>query len=207
MFLNSLENNEQDNKQQISDSIDLEIEQTKNNLNNSITEPTTQTQIVNSIDLEIEQKRKELEKIKLEKEIEALKNNQSLSFNNTTTNHVSQKSDSIGTSSDIDKLNKIRKLFKLEIIFFIITIALIPIFLVSWLFLAILGIVFMILLVGFGITVGVINLVIGIKILTTDFDSKEINDKKLIWGLLTILLLGWISTLVFILTSKKILLE
>ncbi|MGL5617713.1 MAG: hypothetical protein ACRCWU_01505 [Metamycoplasmataceae bacterium] len=43
----------------------------------------------------------------------------------------------------------------------------------------------------------IISLVDSIIILSTDFRNKELNDDKLLWGLLSLLLLGNIGCLIF----------
>ena len=53
------------------------------------------------------------------------------------------------------------------------------------------------LLVSFGIVSLVINIVNAIKIFSTDFKNEYINSNKMIWGIFTIVFLGWIASLVF----------
>ncbi len=55
-----------------------------------------------------------------------------------------------------------------------------------------------------GIIIIFINIVSAIIILATDWKNKEINNNKTIWGILTLLLLGPISSLVFSIQSINI---
>ncbi len=49
-----------------------------------------------------------------------------------------------------------------------------------------------------------LNFILGIIILATDWKNEEINSKKILWGILTLLLLGPIASLVFSVQSRKI---
>ncbi len=56
--------------------------------------------------------------------------------------------------------------------------------------------------VGIFFIIGIIPAVVlwivySIQILTTDWKLKEVNDNKLVWGLVTLLLLGVIGSLIF----------
>lgn len=51
----------------------------------------------------------------------------------------------------------------------------------------------------------ILNLVASIIILSTDWKNQQIDDKKLLWGLLAIFLLGFIALLIFSISSMKIL--
>ena len=50
----------------------------------------------------------------------------------------------------------------------------------------------------------IIPFILGILILATDWKNEEINNKKILWGILTLLLLGPIASLVFSVQSRKI---
>ena len=67
---------------------------------------------------------------------------------------------------------------------------------------AIVGIVLIFTLIGI-IASLIISLIDGIIILSTDWNNKELNDSKLLWGLLTLLLLGPIGSLVFGIKAEK----
>ena len=61
---------------------------------------------------------------------------------------------------------------------------------------SIVGIVLIFTIIGFFVTI-IISIILGIKIISTDWKNQEINNDKLLWGLLTLLLLGPISSLIF----------
>ena len=61
---------------------------------------------------------------------------------------------------------------------------------------SIVGIVLIFTIIGFFVTI-IISIILGIKIISTDWKNEEINNDKLLWGLLTLLLLGPISSLIF----------
>ena len=50
----------------------------------------------------------------------------------------------------------------------------------------------------------ILSFILGIIILATDWKNQEINNNKILWGVLTLLLLGPISSLVFSIQSRKI---
>lgn len=51
----------------------------------------------------------------------------------------------------------------------------------------------------------VLKLIAAIIVLATDWKNKQIDDKKLLWGLLAIFLLGFIALLIFSISSMNIL--
>ena len=61
---------------------------------------------------------------------------------------------------------------------------------------SIVGIILIFTIIGFFVTI-IISIILGIKIISTDWKNQEINNDKLLWGLLTLLLLGPISSLIF----------
>jgi len=62
--------------------------------------------------------------------------------------------------------------------------------------LSIVGIVLIFTVIGIFVTI-IISIVLGIKILSINWKDEEINNDKLLWGLLTLLVLGPISSLIF----------
>ena len=66
--------------------------------------------------------------------------------------------------------------------------------------LSIVGIVLIFTIIGIFVTV-IISIVLGVKIISIDWQNKQINDDKLLWGLLTLLLLGPISSFIFATTA------
>ena len=52
--------------------------------------------------------------------------------------------------------------------------------------------------------ISTLNLVLGIIILATDWKNEEINNNKILWGILTLVLLGPISSLIFSIQSINI---
>ena len=50
----------------------------------------------------------------------------------------------------------------------------------------------------------IINVVNGAIMLSTDFFFKGINNIKVVWGIFTIIILGWIASLVFVIKAQKI---
>lgn len=65
----------------------------------------------------------------------------------------------------------------------------------------IIGIVLIFTLIGIFASV-IISLIDSIKIITTDYKNQELNDDKLLWGILGLVLLGNIACLIF--ASKMI---
>ena len=51
----------------------------------------------------------------------------------------------------------------------------------------------------------VINLIYAIKLLSHQFDNKKLNEQKIIWGIFTIVILGFIAMIVWTCVSKNIL--
>ncbi len=49
----------------------------------------------------------------------------------------------------------------------------------------------------------VISCVGSIMIIVTDFENKQINDSRILWGLLSLFLLGPIGLLVFVVNKKQ----
>lgn len=49
----------------------------------------------------------------------------------------------------------------------------------------------------------ILCLIDGIIILSTDWNNKELDESKLLWGLLTLLILGPISSLIFSIKAEK----
>ncbi|MGL5590832.1 MAG: hypothetical protein ACRDCH_02055 [Metamycoplasmataceae bacterium] len=51
--------------------------------------------------------------------------------------------------------------------------------------------------VVFMILSGILAFIGSIAILATNFDNKAANDSKVLWGLLSLFLLGWIGIIIF----------
>ena len=62
--------------------------------------------------------------------------------------------------------------------------------------LSIIGIVLFFTIIGIIPSV-IIAIVLAIKILTSDYKDEELNSEKMIWGLLSLLLIGNIASLIF----------
>ncbi|MDK2819331.1 MAG: hypothetical protein KFW07_00690 [Mycoplasmataceae bacterium] len=60
----------------------------------------------------------------------------------------------------------------------------------------ILGIVLWFTIIGAIVSI-IISLIDAIIILSTDFKNKELNDEKILWGVLSLVLLGNIACLIF----------
>ncbi|MGL5617583.1 MAG: hypothetical protein ACRCWU_00815 [Metamycoplasmataceae bacterium] len=50
---------------------------------------------------------------------------------------------------------------------------------------------------AFAIISGIFAFIGSIAILATNFDNKAANDSKILWGLLSLFLLGWIGIIIF----------
>ncbi len=57
--------------------------------------------------------------------------------------------------------------------------------------------------IGLGISILILDIINAIKIMTTDFNNKEINNIRIVWGIFTIIILGWIASLIFSITAKN----
>lgn len=66
----------------------------------------------------------------------------------------------------------------------------------------IIGLVLLFTLIG-AIVTFIFNIICCIKIMTTDWKNKEIEDNKIIWAVLCIVLLGPISAIIFGYTALK----
>ena len=62
--------------------------------------------------------------------------------------------------------------------------------------LSIVAIVLIFTIIGIFVTI-IISIILGVKIISIDWKNQEINNDKILWGLLTLLLLGPISSLIF----------
>ena len=60
-------------------------------------------------------------------------------------------------------------------------------------------------IIPLGIATFVINIVYAIKLLTAKFNEPTLDQEKIIWGIFTIFLLGWIAMLVWTLRSQNLL--
>ena len=60
-------------------------------------------------------------------------------------------------------------------------------------------------IIPLGIATFVINIVYAIKLLTSKFNEPTLDQEKIIWGIFTIFLLGWIAMLVWTLRSQSLL--
>ena len=58
-------------------------------------------------------------------------------------------------------------------------------------------------LIIFYCTLIAIYIYMGVEILSTDWIDKDLNKDKKIWGILTIIPLGWIASLVFYVNANK----
>lgn len=68
----------------------------------------------------------------------------------------------------------------------------------------IVGLILLFTLVGAIVTL-VLDIICGVKILTIDWKNKEVEDSKMIWGILCFILLGPISAIIFgSMTVKKL---
>lgn len=150
---------------------------------------------------------KELETIKTEiKTLETKLNNISDMNNIKETNNKSDKTKE-GFDQKILKIvnNIYKKSFKvLWLSISIIIIAILSIFM-TWIpYMGFwIAISFWIVCAGLGILVFVINIMNAVKILTTDFKNEEVNNSKIIWGIFTIVILGWIASLIFAINARN----
>ncbi len=114
-------------------------------------------------------------------------------------------------------MNKLKKIKKIGVTSLIMWVMSIILFVISFVmlqiknnypkegFLEIVFIVFLSLATAAIISGAIISLVGSIFVLTTDFENKKTDDSKILWGILSLLLLGPIGLLTFsIINIKKI---
>ncbi len=65
----------------------------------------------------------------------------------------------------------------------------------------------MALVIAVTITIIILNIICGIKVLATDWKDNDLNNDKTLWGVLTFVILGGIASLVFSLKATKKLTE
>ena len=65
------------------------------------------------------------------------------------------------------------------------------------------GVLFAIVCSAIAVPAMVISCVGSIMIIVTDFENKQINDSRILWGLLSLFLLGPIGLFVFVVVNKK----
>ena len=65
----------------------------------------------------------------------------------------------------------------------------------------------MALVIAVAITIIILNIICGIKVLATDWKDNDLNNDKTLWGVLTFVILGGIASLVFSLKATKKLTE
>ncbi len=100
-----------------------------------------------------------------------------------------------------EKISLIKKISTIKVLA-IISLCLIPLGVVVFFFANML----LLLIISWLLVIvpSIISFVSAIIILATDWKNKEINNNKTIWGILTLLLLGPISSLVFSIQSINI---
>lgn len=144
---------------------------------------------------ELERKKIELEYARMQKEIDEMQNK----LNQETTNKISKK-DSIKRVKEI--INSIFVCSIVSIILLFVGIIFLIVFIKnfesnSWV------IIFSTLFTLSWIASGILAFICSIRILASNFVYEEINSIKLLWGLLSLLLLGAIGSLIFSIISQS----
>lgn len=154
---------------------------------------------------ELEKQKLVLERLKIEREIEAEK------FNNQRKENITKNSSKLVQKIFVNSLIGIA-LSCLSIIFLILLV---------WsinpqnikgslesnsadISVGINLVIFAVIFVFLSIISFILSLICSIQILVSNFGHKEINDMKILWGILGLLVIGSIASLVFSVKAKKI---
>ncbi len=71
------------------------------------------------------------------------------------------------------------------------------------LILSVISLLFLYIVIPLLISLLVLNLVCAIKIMTTNWQDEKLNNDKTLWGILAIVILGWIALLTFIINANQ----